>query len=471
MTFTWSRVLILCLFLSWAMAQDVPPRGTPQNQRDNAQFRVDVNLVTIRFSVKDRTGNFVNTLRERDFNVFEGGVKQEIAFFQPPTKSATSHPLTLTFLIDVSGSTFATRAEEIAAAENFLQNVPLGTETAVYGFAEKLYRFQNFTSKIDQVREGFERAHKAMGRTSLYASLAEVVEMLGRRRDGKRRVVVIASDGEDPETSRADSVIRLAIQNNVTIFSIWVPSARAVLVNETEPSVRATIDFQHKVFATLAERTGGRSFESFESIVDFEGTLAEINAALFGSLYSTGYYTNDPYADRESRRIEVSTNGDQYRVQGVFANLPERLRAKKQFVSALFNNSALVSLPENLHARFHEIGAALDLLPMKPSAELGGLPFRIQVSPFSLAGFAEKRIRTHLGIVGVLLNSRGEEVGRVRDFLEVNLSKADIEKGRSIVYNSKVVAPPGQYDLRLAVLDLSNWRMTAFQNRVSVKSN
>ena len=55
--------------------------------------------------------------------------------------------------------------------------------------------------------------------------------------------------------------------------------------------------------------------------------------------------------------------------------------------------------------------------------------------------------------------------------MEVNLSRADIERGRTIVYNSKIVAPPGQYDLRLAVVDLSTWRMKAFESRVSVRSN
>ncbi|HEY3128394.1 MAG TPA: VWA domain-containing protein [Acidobacteriota bacterium] len=452
-------------------SQDKPHpavQDKPQNPKPPPQFRVDVNFVSIRFSVRDGAGSFVNTLNEKDFTVFEDGIKQKIAYFQPPSRTAINRPVTLTFLLDVSGSTFATRTEEIVAAENFLRNVPLGTETGVYGFAEKLYRFQEFTSDSNQVAKGFERARKPMGRTNLYTSLGEVIQLLNRRQDGKRRVVVIISDGEDPDVGRAESVIRLAMQSNVTVYTIWVPSARAVLINEMEPATRIPIDQQHSTFASLAERSGGRSFESFESIIDFEGTLAEINAELFGSLYMLGYYTSDPNADRLSRRIEVSSSHPDFHVQGVFANLPERLRAKKQFVAALFNNSGLTSVPEDLHMKFHEIGAELDVLPLKPTPDGKGLPFRIQVYPVSLAGFTDRSIRTHLGIVGVLMNSKGEEVSRIRDFLEVNLTKTDIQMGRSIVYNSKVVAPPGQYQFRLAVLDLNNWRMTAFENQVAV---
>lgn len=463
--------LLLGLLAPFLAAQNEPSAESSRQGGQEPQFRVDVNLVTVRFSVKDRGGNFVNHLTENDFAVTENGVRQRIAFFQNPARAAAPRPVTLLFLIDVSGSTFGTRTEEIVAADNFLRSVASGTETAVYGFAEKLYRFQDFTSDPDQVRKGFERARRAMGRTSLYASLAEAVERITRRPSERRRVVVVISDGEDPDTERAESVVRLALARNVTVYTIWVPSARSVLLSEAEPSVRAGADRQHAAFAALAARTGGRSFESLESIVDFEGTLAEINAELFGSLYATGYYTEDPNADRLSRRIEVTTSRAGYRVQGIFANLPERLRAKKQFVSALFNNSDLAALPQDLHTRFHELGAELDLLPMKPDAELEGLPFRIQVSPFSLAGYTERSVRTQLGIVGILVNSKGEEVTRVRDFLEVNLSRADLQRGRSIVYNSKIMAPPGYYDLRLAILDLSNWRMTAFESKVWVGSN
>jgi hypothetical protein len=294
------------------------------------------------------------------------------------------------------------------------------------------------------------------------------MQSFGQRRDAKRAVMVIISDGEDPDTGRAESTIREALQHGITMYTIWVPSARAILITEAEPSMREATAQQHKSFAILAERTGGRSFESLESIVDFEGTLAEINAELFGSLYTIGYYTSDPSADRFSRRIEVASSRADYRINGVFASLPERLRAKKQFVSALFNNTGLGAVSGSLHTRFHEIGAELDMLPMKPMAEVKGLPFRIQVSPYSLAGFTERGVRTHLGIVGVLVDSQGKEVSRVRDFLQVNLSREDVQYGRAIVFNGKISAPPGEYEFRLAVLDLANWRMTAFENRVLV---
>ena len=466
------RLLLLPSVAGWLpAAQGTQQAETPSAdaQSSDSPFRVDVNLVTVRFSVRDGAGGFSNGLREEDVAILENGTRQRMAFFQPPSSRSPAAPVKLVFLLDVSGSTFATRTEEIVAAESFLRNVPAGTEAAVYGFSEKLYRFQDFTSRPDQLKKGFERAREAKGRTSLYASAAELLQIVGRSTDGKRRVVVIISDGEDSATARAEEVIRLALQKEVTLFTIWIPSARSTLEVDAMELVREETENQHRTFASLSERTSGRSFQSFDSIVDFGGTLAEINAELFGSLYTAGYYTSDPYADHHSRRIEVIALPQGLQVMGVYANLPERLRSKKELVAALFNNTRLHDLPSHWQRQFREIGAELDLLPLKPSAEMDGLPFRIQVSPFSLAGFNGKELRTQLGILGILVDSRGEEVTRIRDFLTVDLSKSDLQRGRAIVYNSKLVAPPGRYDLWLAVLDLSTWRMTAFDNEVLVK--
>jgi VWFA-related protein len=466
------RVAVYCLipalWVASLAAQDAPS-GSVEAQPPDPPFRVDVNLVTVRFSVKDAAGRFVNNLTQDEISIFENGARQQMATFQPPSGRSPAAPVKLMFLLDVSGSTIGSRNEEILAAENFLRNVPASTEAGVYGFSDKLYKFQDFTTRPDQLRKGFEQAREGKGRTLLYRSAAEYLELLDRTPDGKRRVVVIISDGEDPEIARAEEVIRLALQKEVTIFTVWVPTMRTALVSGSGPGVQEEFERQHRAFASLASRTSGRSFQSFESILDFGGTLAEINAELFGSLYTAGYYTVDPHADRDSRRIEVISLRPGQEVLGIFANLPERLRSKKDLVAALFNNTRLPSFPEHLQRQFREIGAELDLLPLKPSAEIDGLPFRIQVSPFTLAGFDGRGLRTQLGILGILFNSRGEEVARIRDFLAVDLSKADLQRGKAIVYNSKLQAPPGRYGFWLAVLDLSTWRMTAFDNEVQVR--
>ena len=63
-------------------------------------FRTEVHLVNVGFSVRDAGGQFVTTLSQDDFEVFEDGAPQKIAFF---ARSADV-PLDLGLIADFSGS-------------------------------------------------------------------------------------------------------------------------------------------------------------------------------------------------------------------------------------------------------------------------------------------------------------------------------------------------------------------------------
>jgi hypothetical protein len=120
--------------------------------------------------------------------------------------------------------------------------------------------------------------------------------------------------------------------------------------------------------------------------------------------------------------------------------------------------------------RFEEIGAELDILPSRVEGGQLGLPFRIKISPFTVRGSRKEGVRTQFGVIGVLLNTQGQEVVRLREFFRASLTPKEIEVGRAIMYTNKLFAPPGTYDLRLAVLELGTWRVTAFSGQVRIRA-
>ena len=67
-------------------------------QGDDDVIRVDTNLVTILASVINRDAKYITDLRKEDFQIFENGVSQDVAFFAP-----VEQPFTILFLLDVSG--------------------------------------------------------------------------------------------------------------------------------------------------------------------------------------------------------------------------------------------------------------------------------------------------------------------------------------------------------------------------------
>ncbi|RPI29853.1 MAG: VWA domain-containing protein [Acidobacteria bacterium] len=470
---------ILLSFTGIMPAQETqtPPRTQENPQRDQ-RILVDVNLVTLRFTIRDQQGRFLNTLTRDQFRVFENQEQKEMAFFEAPSnKGATqAGPLFLAFLLDVSGSTFATRSEEIIAAQTFFDNIHQVTQLGIFGFTDKLIPFQDFTSERGPALKAFAEARQHLGQTAIYDSLSQLMDRMGNRaKQSDRKVVILVSDAMDKAYAKWRALAAKAKSNNITIYTILVPSAAQLYIgnaadSEALPS-QALKAGQEEAFARLALDSGGKSFAGFETILDFDQTLAQIDDDIYGNLYSVGFYTDNPYLDKTERQIRVETLQQGAKVSALFQNLPERLSQKKKYISALFDAGSLSRLSEATGLQFEEIGAELDVLPSDREGGQLGLPFRIKISPFSLRGSRKEGVRTQFGIIGLLLDRQGREVVRLREFFRASLSPKEIEVGRAIIYTNKLFAPPGRYDLRLAVLELASWRVTAFQSPVEIVEN
>jgi len=450
---------------AWAVAQD-----PVQDQSQDEAIRVRVDLVLLRFTVRDSQNRLVNSLKQEDFRVIHGGREREIVFFRPPRKQTPDlGRLWIAFLLDVSGSTFATRAEEIMAAQNFLDNIHLFTQIGVFGFTDKLLVFQEFTSRKELAAKAFAAARPHQGRTAIYESVEALLAPLGTRaRPGDGKVLILVSDGMDDAYERVERTAALARREDVRIYTILVPSARAL---PTTPGLVAAEDpkaaEKSAAFARLAAQTGGMHFSGIETILDFDSTLAQINDDVFGNLYSVGIY-GDPPPDPDSLEVVTPSNANLL-VSRPFTRAPGRLRAKKKFIEALFYSEVELGQPEDEGLERYELGADVDIL--RPRGQISGkvgLPFRIKISPYTLSREEGGDVRTQLGIIGQLVDADGREVVRMREFFRATLERKELRDGRGIIYTNKVFALPGRYNFRLALLEIPTWKMFFFQRDVSV---
>src|SRR6266851_1243146 len=76
--------------------------GYPQQKPEDVppSIKVEVNLVNVLASVRDRHGALISNLTKDDFQIFEDGKQQEIKYFA----RETDLPLTIGLLVDVSAS-------------------------------------------------------------------------------------------------------------------------------------------------------------------------------------------------------------------------------------------------------------------------------------------------------------------------------------------------------------------------------
>jgi len=473
-----------CNLLFWALSFSCITVGVGAQSSspiEGERIRVDVNVATLKFMVKEAEGRLINHLNQDHFRVFEGGALQEITFFEPPrNREGEMSPLRLAFLIDMSGSTLATRAEELTAAGIFLDTLHDFTEVGIFGFTDELMQLQNFTSTLSLAQKALTEENERLGRTALYNSLNALILQMKGLSGAARKVVILISDGMDDAYRSAPQSISLAQSNDVVIYTVLVPSAAQLYIGPstaapqpgTSTSTGDDREAKELAFASLSLRTDGEHFSGFEAILNFDEVMAQINDDVFGNLYSIGYYTDDPYRKREERDIRVEIAYPNAHIPARFETLPERSSSlKREVIAALFDDDAMDRIPNNLHLIFREIGADLDLLPQQRQGGEIGLPFRIKISPFSLQRTEKGDVQTGFGVIALLLDQQGNEVARLREIFRVNLEAKEIRAGRGIIYSNKLFAPPGIYSLKVALLEMATWNMTAFErNRLRIRA-
>ena len=206
---------------------------------------VNVDLVVLQATVRDRKGVVPGDLRKEDFTVFEEGVRQSISVFRHEDLAVTAG-----LVVDHSGSMRAKLADVVAAARAFVRLSSAEDEMFVVNFNENvtlgLLAPIRFTNRQDEISDAVARTGAA-GQTALYDA---VVEGLRQLRGGSRekKVLVVISDGADNASRhKLADVLRLAVQSNAAIYTIGI-------FGEDDP------DRNPGVLRRLSHATGGEMF-------------------------------------------------------------------------------------------------------------------------------------------------------------------------------------------------------------------
>ena len=231
-----SALVILVIALGVAAAQST--------------FKVDVKLVRLLVSVKDARGELVGSLEKADFTVFDSGVKQNIAVFEHHTEV----PLSVSLLLDISGSTSKELRYETASLQNFLHALLRegnpDDAAALYAFNDQVTRLNTFTRREQRLSDSL-RDLKASAGTSLYDAVYLASRELSRR-DG-RHVIVAVTDGGDTTSVKNYADAFESAQNADTII---YPILVIPITNDAGRNLGG-----ERALETLASGTGGRVFQ------------------------------------------------------------------------------------------------------------------------------------------------------------------------------------------------------------------
>ncbi len=290
-------------------------------QDDQTTLKVEVNLVNLLFTVRDKKGGLVGNLNKDDFKVFEDGKEQQVKYFN----RETDLPLTIGLLIDVSGSQMNLIEIEKNAASQFFGTVLRKQDLAfLISFGEDSELLQDYTNSPNLLRAGLNGLQVNSGvsgvgpgpvptisqprGTVLYdavyvASADQLKGQVGRK------VLVLITDGEDEGSKyKISQAIEAAQKADAIIYGFYYVDRGLYLSHGMIFSGSSD-----SALRQMSEDTGGHVFH-----IDRKTTLQQAFDELqeeMRSQYAIGYTPSNPAKDGTFRKIEIRTGNKDWKVQ------------------------------------------------------------------------------------------------------------------------------------------------------------
>lgn len=240
--------------------------ATPEDIGQETIIRLDVNLVNITCSVRDKNGRLVPNLNKEDFVVKDEGKEQTIKNFA----RETDLPLTMGLLVDVSPSQERLIEVEKQAAARFFESVLRPKDLAfLISFGSEAELLQDLTASPRLLREGLDglRVNASVGGlhpgpaptmgqprgTVLYDAVYLAARERLRNQVGRKALILI-TDGVD-QGSRVDveEALRAAHRNDAIVYAIQYYDPRAYSAYGYGGDDRG--------LWKMVEQTGGRVFK------------------------------------------------------------------------------------------------------------------------------------------------------------------------------------------------------------------
>ncbi len=316
--------VVLVVAVLWAASN----ARSQQSESETPTIRVDVNVVNVLCSVRDRDGRLVADLDKSDFEIKEDGKPQSILYFARETQL----PLTIGLLVDSSVSQQSLIAEEQSAADLFFRQVLTERDAAfLITFDSRVELLADVTGSAGRLRSALERIRVhggapipqgpfpriPTGGTHLYDAVFLASEDVLAREAGRKAIILI-SDGQDQGSRLSrDAAIETAQKTDAIIYGILFVDRRFYGFDSPRYSGESTMK-------RMAEQTGGRVFKASNEN-ELSMAFRQISEEL-RSQYSLGYSPTNARRDGSFRKIDLRAKPRGLKVQarrGYYASMDE----------------------------------------------------------------------------------------------------------------------------------------------------
>lgn len=281
--------------------QEIPQVG--------GEKKIQVNLVRLYVTVRDKHGAIVTGLQKDDFKVYEDGVEQKIAFF---SKDMTD-PITLAMMLDTSTSQAHLLDAEKETASRFLRDILRKDDLAtVISFDSNVNLLADFTddqsvldSAVDkaQINTSFNLGptNANLPGTVLYDAIAEICNGKLTEEAGRKALIILTDAQDEGSQETLRGAIRAAQDANAVIHVLLIAERMGYFMS-------GQMYMGGSVAHEMAEQTGGRVI-SIRNGGDLDKAFDQISEEL-RSQYILAYYPANTAANGAYRKIKVTTKPD-----------------------------------------------------------------------------------------------------------------------------------------------------------------
>jgi Ca-activated chloride channel family protein len=280
-----SLLVLFVVFL--ASLATIPVQAQEQDQ---VPIRVDVSLVMLDATVKDKAGQIVGDLKKEDFEVREDGAMQKIALF-----SRDELPLNVALVVDLSDSIGPFFSALRDAATATLSSLKPEDAVALFTFSTKAELRTPLTTDKTAIADQFN-SFKAGGATNISDGIFIAARYFLATAPKGRRVIILISD--DVSTlgggQNTQDIVTEATAADTSVYNLKIPGYNP----GGSPFIPGLVNIQK-----VAEQTGGEVFDvpsaaSLDAV--FHAMLERIRTR-----YTLGYYTSANGAAGKPHKLDV----------------------------------------------------------------------------------------------------------------------------------------------------------------------
>ncbi len=223
--------------------------GMALGQEPDTKISIDVKVVNVLATVRDKQGKIAADLAKDDFDLSEEGRPQVIRYFS----RETDLPLTLGLLVDTSGSQRAVLGEERDASRRFVEKVlrPDRDQTFLLHFDHDTELLQDLTNSKDKLERALDQVELSddgrpqmrrggggggypgsggggrQAGTTLYDAILLASDELMKKQAGRKAFILLTDGVDNGSKVRLFEAIESAQRADTLVYSIYFTGEEA----------------------------------------------------------------------------------------------------------------------------------------------------------------------------------------------------------------------------------------------------